>query len=316
MPVIFHQNIPGAKIDASNIASMFTSKYVFSVLYKTSNVNTLGYPSFGTLKEGRDVNIFNHLHHITTISSTQQAFVAERYYYEVMNNNNTLYYWLQPININYIGDIVQFNFFSRTIQDINILKNKEEVIRIKEQILYILSNSGLNKNIYRSKICSDVFEQNDDISYFIYNNWNDFMFDSDLSIYSKNNEIRIYKPNQTIVYNNDVKDNIIYIPLRHIQSWFEIRTKSFLFVVKKHRVHDIILYISQIDNKSETESHIFTIDKNMYSNNDMIYPLQFYAKPKHHGIIITTFIFTQEKKDNNDSFKRKYGSLIRHRPLK
>lgn len=315
MPVVFHQDIPGAKVDASNIASMFTSKYVFSILYRTSNVNTIGYPSFGTLKEGRDLNVSNHLHHISTISNTQQAFVAERYYYQIRNNNTILYFWLQPTNINYNGDIIQFNFFSKTVQDINILKNIEESQYISENIEYILSNSGLNKNIYRSKICRDIFEQNKDISFFRHNNWNDFIFDNDLSIHSIDDEFCIYNSNQTVLY-NDMKDSTIYIPLRHIQNWFEIRTNKYLFVIKKHRVHDIILYMYPIDNSSETKTHVFTSDKYIYSSNDIIHPLNFYAKPNHHGIVITTFIFTPEKKDMNTSFKDKYRSLIRHRLLR
>lgn len=291
-------------LDTSNIVTFFTSNHTFSALYgDNGGVQTLGDISGGILDVVRDRNVKQYLHHISNIPSTNRAFCAEKFYYEIDNNT---FYWMQPININYnnteLSDIL---FYNKSVS-----KKLDILGETPLNLLNILTNSSnSNRNYYRAHICNTIFNQNPDIHVFKHN-LDSFTFPVvEISNNIMNNSlIHVYRPNQTIHYKDIININI-YIPLLHNQEWFELKTETKSILLKNHLHYGFVIRIY------ENNKNIEFIHKNLQhyilDNSHIIY-----SKKGFYGFFISTSKIIDDKVEFNKSFKEKYGSLIRQRPLR
>lgn len=289
-------------LDTSNIVTFFTSNHTFSALYgDNGGVQTLGDICGGVLDVVRDRNIKQYLHHISNISNTNRAFCAEKFYYE---HNNKRLYWMQPININYnnteISDIVFYNK--------SVFKKLDILYKIPLHMVDILSSNS-NRNYYRSHICNTIFKQNPDIQIFKHK-LESFNFPiTEISNNIISDIVHVYRPNQTIHY-IDIITHTIYIPLLHNQEWFEIKTKNKNILLQYNLHYGFVIRIYQHNNNTIQFIHK-DVQYFILENTHIVY-----SKKGFYGFFISTSKIIDDKVEFNKSFKEKYSSLIRQRPLR
>lgn len=290
-------------LDTSNIVTFFTSNNTFSALYgDIGGIQTLGDICGGVLDVIRDRNLKKYLFHISNIPNTNRAFCAEKFYYKMDNNT---FYWMQPININYNNtEIYDILFYNKTIsKKLDILGERPL------KMIYILSNSSKNRNYYRAHICNTIFKQNPDIQIFKHNLVS-FKFPiTEISSNIVSDIVHVYRPNQTIHYKNIINHSI-YIPLIHNQEWFEIQTSNKNILLQNNLHHNFVIRIYEHNKNSINFIHK-DVQYFILEDTHIIY-----SKKGFYGFFISTSKIIDDKVEFNKSFKEKYGSLIRQRPLR
>lgn len=300
-------------LDASNIVTFFTSNHTFSALYKDiGGIQTLGDVSGGTLDTIRDRYLKLYLNHISNIPNTDRSFVGEKFYYEVENE----LFWMQPLNINDVkSEISDIRFYNKTVnKKLDLLENEPLLIE------YILQKSGTNKDYYRAHICNTIFKQNPDINTF-YHKIKSFIFPIQKDIDLVDEFVHIYRPNQTIHY-TDIKQKSVYIPLLHNQEWFEIRTENQNILLQNHLHYGFVIriyYHNDIYHHNDGNISFRHNNDNDTDNNKQYFTLEnshiIFTEKQFYGFLISKFKII-DGINYNDSFKSKYKSLIRHRPLR
>ena len=174
MPILY-KNGQSNFIKLDNVASIFTTNHAFSVLYQNGIVDTIGDSSGGTMSNLDRANVSPNLTQISTISNTNKAFTAIRFFYTIIIDNLQHDYWLQPMNLNYNAEVVDYDdikFIHRLITEPQAINQDDITISSQhytKSLDTILETDVSNMiNYYRSNIFTTIFQQNKDIHYFIF----------------------------------------------------------------------------------------------------------------------------------------------------
>ena len=318
----------------NDIVTFFTSNNAFTSLHRDGSINTFGDISGGTITPSQDQNLSRYLFDIFNAPNTHRAFVAEKYYYNIHDNtNNPIDVWLRPIQMTSSGELRrdEITFQRRTIYP-NPPSNGVF------NIYNMLNNSGTNLHYYRSHISNAIFTQNQHIHSFLYTSFQDlmtedFIANTDISNHELPDKVKIFKANQSVsIQTILLNDYSIYIPLQHIQDWFELfyddgngNSTNFLF---RNHLHDGL----RMDIFNGDEQGVIDIDKigkdNILSrnfqnpsSNEEKDKIVVYTQKDMYGFIIHKYNPIKEEDDDekpidyNKLFVQHYSGLLRHRPI-
>lgn len=314
----------------NDIVTFFTSNNAFTSLHRDGSINTFGDISGGTITPSQDKNLSRYLFDIFNAPNTHRAFVAEKYYYIYDNTNNPIDVWLRPIQMTSSGELRrdEITFQRRTIYP---NPSSEDVFNIYN----MLNNSGTNLDYYRSHICNAIFTQNQHIHSFLYTSFQDlmtedFIANTDISNHELPDKVKIFKANQSVsIQTISLDDYSIYIPLQHIQDWFELfyddgngNSTNFLF---RNHLHDGLrmdIFNGQ-DNPSyyTLSNEVFPKSETDPSTSGDDNELVIFTQADMYGFIIHKYNPIKEEDDDekpidyNKLFVQHYSGLLRHRPI-
>ena len=314
----------------NDIVTFFTSNNAFTSLHRDGSINTFGDISGGTITPSQDQNLSRYLFDIFNAPNTHRAFVAEKYYYIYDNTNNPIDVWLRPIQMTSSGELRrdEITFQKRTIYP-NPPSNGVF------NIYNMLNNSGTNLHYYRSHISNAIFTQNQHIHSFLYTSFQDlmtedFITNTDISNHELPDKVKIFKANQSVsIQTISLNDYSIYIPLLHIQDWFELfyddgngNSTNFLF---RNHLHDGLrmdIFNGEDNPSSYTLSNnVFPKDLPNPSTSGNANELVIFTQADMYGFIIHKYNPIKEEDDDekpidyNKLFVQHYSGLLRHRPI-
>lgn len=325
MPILYPNNKPPNFIKLDNVASIFTTNHAFSVLYKNGIVDTIGDSSGGTILNTDKVNVLPNLTQISTISNTNKAFTAIRFFYSINIDHIYHDYWLQPINLNYNGEIVKHD----NIQFIHRLINEPEAINMNDILIsesqytktldeILEGASSENLMYYRSNMFTTILEQNKDIDYFILET-NSHLNINEIENNQRFFSICIYSPNKVIEHNVLTKifesNDAIYIPMNHYNDQLELqlidKENHINYLFRNHIEDGPILYIQH-----HKKSEYLKVKLVEYDDKYTILNYKIVSTKGFYGVLLININSPDSKEDMNETFVRNYGHLIRHRPLR